>query len=506
MSVVVVGLEHKLVPLDLLERVAVSGEDAPEVLAGLRRRENLSEVVVLSTCLRTEVYAVVDRFHDAVYQLQEFFAKRAEIGPRGPRVGLHRPLRRRRRDAPVLCRRGPRIGRARRVRGPRPGAPGLGALPRRAASRAGAGRRSSARPSRPGSGPASETAISRGTTSFAHAAVELAAAERLDGGLAGRDVAVVGCGRARQRRRCRRWTRCRLRAAASHHRGPNRNADRSRCAGRRVRSDAVSVVRSFDALDAVDRAEPMSSSAPSTSTPPSSARRGSRPPARDRAARLWWSTSACPATSIPRPPSSRASPCSAWTSCAGAVSAATDERQAEVDAVLAIVAEELDRYRATVRGSRRRPGHRRAARSPGGAAGGRARAPARPAAGAERRGVGEGRRGEQGRAGQGAPPPDDAPEGDGRDAAWRAARRGAALALRPVGHADERRARPAWPDGRTLRLATRGSPLARRQSDMVAHLLVQARPGSSSSRSWCAPRATAGPTSRSSASAARGSS
>ncbi|HXR54443.1 MAG TPA: hydroxymethylbilane synthase [Acidimicrobiales bacterium] len=34
-----------------------------------------------------------------------------------------------------------------------------------------------------------------------------------------------------------------------------------------------------------------------------------------------------------------------------------------------------------------------------------------------------------------------------------------------------------WPHTRPLRLATRGSPLARRQTDMVAHLLAQGRPG-----------------------------
>jgi hydroxymethylbilane synthase len=34
-----------------------------------------------------------------------------------------------------------------------------------------------------------------------------------------------------------------------------------------------------------------------------------------------------------------------------------------------------------------------------------------------------------------------------------------------------------WPHGRALRLATRGSPLARRQTDMVAHLLSQRYPG-----------------------------
>jgi hydroxymethylbilane synthase len=36
---------------------------------------------------------------------------------------------------------------------------------------------------------------------------------------------------------------------------------------------------------------------------------------------------------------------------------------------------------------------------------------------------------------------------------------------------------PDWPSDRPLRLATRGSPLARRQTDMVVHLLAQVRPG-----------------------------
>ena len=54
-------------------------------------------------------------------------------------------------------------------------------------------------------------------------------------------------------------------------------------------------------------------------------------------------------------------------------------------------------------------------------------------------------------------------EGDGRDAAGRAPRRGAAHPLRPVGQ--------RWADGivaamGTVRLATRGSPLALRQTEI----------------------------------------
>ena len=77
LSVVVVGLEHHRTPLDLLERVAVAEEDLGKTLGGLRDRANLSEVVVLSTCLRTELYAVVERFHEGVADLQEFLAASA---------------------------------------------------------------------------------------------------------------------------------------------------------------------------------------------------------------------------------------------------------------------------------------------------------------------------------------------------------------------------------------------------------------------------------------------
>jgi glutamyl-tRNA reductase len=74
-SVVVVGLEHHRTPLDVLERATVSDQDLPKTLATLRDRSNLLEVVVLSTCLRTEVYAVVERFHEGVADLQGYLAE-----------------------------------------------------------------------------------------------------------------------------------------------------------------------------------------------------------------------------------------------------------------------------------------------------------------------------------------------------------------------------------------------------------------------------------------------
>ena len=58
MSVVVIGLNHRTAPLDLLERTAVDDARLPKVLHDLCTRTNLSEAVVLSTCNRTEVSGV----------------------------------------------------------------------------------------------------------------------------------------------------------------------------------------------------------------------------------------------------------------------------------------------------------------------------------------------------------------------------------------------------------------------------------------------------------------
>ena len=79
MSVVVIGLQHKQAPLSLLEAVAVSDADLHKVLAALSHRRNLQETVVLSTCLRTEVYSVVDRFHDAVAEIYEVLSEHSGV-------------------------------------------------------------------------------------------------------------------------------------------------------------------------------------------------------------------------------------------------------------------------------------------------------------------------------------------------------------------------------------------------------------------------------------------
>jgi glutamyl-tRNA reductase len=64
-AIVVIGVNHRSAPLDLLERLTVGAEDLPKVLSFASQRDYVSEAVVVSTCNRTEIYAVVERFHDS---------------------------------------------------------------------------------------------------------------------------------------------------------------------------------------------------------------------------------------------------------------------------------------------------------------------------------------------------------------------------------------------------------------------------------------------------------
>jgi glutamyl-tRNA reductase len=80
-SIVVIGVNHRTGPLALLERVAVSVESLPKAIASLTSRANIREVVILSTCNRTEVYAVAERFHGAYADIRDFFCELGGLAP-----------------------------------------------------------------------------------------------------------------------------------------------------------------------------------------------------------------------------------------------------------------------------------------------------------------------------------------------------------------------------------------------------------------------------------------
>ncbi len=81
MSVVVIGLNHRTVPLDLLERLTIDDSRLPKALHDVVSRDHVSEAVVLSTCNRTEVYAVAEKFHPAYADLRNFLSEMAYLPP-----------------------------------------------------------------------------------------------------------------------------------------------------------------------------------------------------------------------------------------------------------------------------------------------------------------------------------------------------------------------------------------------------------------------------------------
>jgi glutamyl-tRNA reductase len=81
MSIVVIGVNHRTGPLSLLERLTISPADVPKAVLGLSGRDNLREVAVLSTCNRTEIYAVAERFHPAYADIRDFLCELGSLVP-----------------------------------------------------------------------------------------------------------------------------------------------------------------------------------------------------------------------------------------------------------------------------------------------------------------------------------------------------------------------------------------------------------------------------------------
>ncbi|MBK7721253.1 MAG: glutamyl-tRNA reductase [Austwickia sp.] len=74
MSVVIIGVSHHSAPIEVLERLALPADRVDVLVGALSRAENLTEVVVLATCNRVEVYAEAVTFHGAVTDITDALA------------------------------------------------------------------------------------------------------------------------------------------------------------------------------------------------------------------------------------------------------------------------------------------------------------------------------------------------------------------------------------------------------------------------------------------------
>ncbi|CAB4883378.1 glutamyl-tRNA reductase [Rhodococcus fascians] len=79
MSVLLVGISHRSAPVAVLERVAITDTDRPKLTDKLMASGNISEVMVVSTCNRVEIYAVVDAFHGALTAVGEVLGEHSGL-------------------------------------------------------------------------------------------------------------------------------------------------------------------------------------------------------------------------------------------------------------------------------------------------------------------------------------------------------------------------------------------------------------------------------------------
>ncbi|WP_316571832.1 glutamyl-tRNA reductase [Neobacillus sp. YIM B06451] len=75
MHILVVGLNYKTAPVEIRERLTFKQDELRLAARTLKGKKAILENVILSTCNRTEIYAVVDQIHTGRYYIKEFLSE-----------------------------------------------------------------------------------------------------------------------------------------------------------------------------------------------------------------------------------------------------------------------------------------------------------------------------------------------------------------------------------------------------------------------------------------------
>ncbi|QCJ43648.1 glutamyl-tRNA reductase [Bacillus sp. S3] len=75
MHIIVVGLNYKTAPVEIRERLTFTETDLVDAIKKLNAKKSILENIILSTCNRTEIYAVVDQLHTGRYYIKEFLSE-----------------------------------------------------------------------------------------------------------------------------------------------------------------------------------------------------------------------------------------------------------------------------------------------------------------------------------------------------------------------------------------------------------------------------------------------
>lgn len=72
--IIVVGVNYKTAPVEIREKLTFNPADLNKAMVALKDRKSILENIIVSTCNRTEVYAVVDQLHTGRYYIKAFLA------------------------------------------------------------------------------------------------------------------------------------------------------------------------------------------------------------------------------------------------------------------------------------------------------------------------------------------------------------------------------------------------------------------------------------------------
>lgn len=74
MHILVVGVNYRTAPVEIREKLTFQEPDLKRAMLQLQEQKSILENVIVSTCNRTEVYAVVDQLHTGRYYMKKFLA------------------------------------------------------------------------------------------------------------------------------------------------------------------------------------------------------------------------------------------------------------------------------------------------------------------------------------------------------------------------------------------------------------------------------------------------
>ena len=75
MHTLVVGLNYKTAPVEIREKLSFIESELPTAMEQLKKQKSILENVIVSTCNRTEIYAVVDQLNPGKYYIKQFLAQ-----------------------------------------------------------------------------------------------------------------------------------------------------------------------------------------------------------------------------------------------------------------------------------------------------------------------------------------------------------------------------------------------------------------------------------------------